>query len=100
MNSYQLDDKVMDQDFLKGMPVSCKAVVLHTDVKKNNLKAGDRIVVLLSNRAKYMGIIRSVRFETKEKFAECLLEIVRYKVMISSFFVAGHRFRKLGLSMA
>jgi hypothetical protein len=59
MNIYQFENKEIDQDFLAGKPVICKAAM---DKKPDELNPGDKIVIKLSNRAKYMG--RVVSFQS------------------------------------
>lgn len=54
MNFYQLEDKAMDQDFLGGKPVRCRAVLRGSN---EHVEAGDFILVVLSNGKKYKGKI-------------------------------------------
>ena len=58
MQVYEFDSREMDQAFLKGEHVVCKAVLTRAGLK--NLKEGDKVVIQLSNRAKYMGLITKV----------------------------------------
>lgn len=78
MNAYKLDDKEMDKCFLKGDPVICKAVITLSDHASGALKAGEKIVVLLSTGKKYMGEIQNFNFINSNKYLEGRLEIVRY----------------------
>jgi hypothetical protein len=59
MHFYQLEDKAMDQDFLGGKPVRCRAVLRGTN---EHVAAGDFILVVLSNGKKYKG--RVIAFES------------------------------------
>jgi hypothetical protein len=77
VNTYQLDNVSMDQDFLKGIPVFCKAVVTQSDLDNNLVKEGDKIVVQLSNRSKYMGRIKSFRYNFINGHAVGQLEIIK-----------------------
>ena len=77
MNSYQLDNKDIDQDFLSGLTVLCKAVLTKADVEANRIKAGDKIVVMLSNRSKYMGKVVNFRYRVTNGRAIGFLEITK-----------------------
>jgi hypothetical protein len=59
---YQLDDKTMDQEFLSGKPVRCRAVLQDSPKGVEHVKTGDFILVLLSSGKKYKGKV--VRFES------------------------------------
>lgn len=59
MNIYQFETKENDEDFLAGKPVICKVAM---DKKPDGLNPGDKIVIRLSKRAKYMG--RVVSFQS------------------------------------
>ncbi len=63
MNIYQFDTKETDQDFLAGKPVVCKAAM---DKKPDDLNPGDKIVIKLSNRAKYMGRVVAFQSATEQ----------------------------------
>lgn len=68
----------MDELFLKGEPVVCKAVLTTADHSAGVLEIGERIVILLSTGKKYMGEVQSFDFRNNGKFVEGKLEIVRY----------------------
>ena len=73
MQSYKLDNKKMDEDFLSGKSVWCHAVVPdHT-----TLKEGEKLVVLLSNGKKYLGRIGKFNYKLEKGFASGKLEIHR-----------------------
>lgn len=78
MNFYQLENKNIDANFLSGKPVLCDAVITVSDYSSGMLKAGERIVVLLSSGKKFMGEINSSTFKMRGNLAEGKLEIVRY----------------------
>jgi hypothetical protein len=75
MNLYQLESKEMDMNFLRGEVVMCTAIL--KDELLKNIKAGDKIVVQLSNRSKYMGVIKSLDFTTRNGMATGSFEISR-----------------------
>lgn len=78
MNSYQLDDKCMDEAFLKGEVVVCGAVIKAGDYNAQKIKPGDAIVVLLSTRAKYSGkVVNFIPDETRGNYILGKLEILR-----------------------
>jgi hypothetical protein len=76
MNTYQLDDKVMDEKFLAGKPVLCKATV--REQESAGLTNGVRIVVLLSNGKKYMSEILNFTYTVKNGYASGTLELIRF----------------------
>jgi hypothetical protein len=59
---YQLDDKTMDQEFLSGKPVRCRAALQDSAKSVDQVKTGDFILVLLSSGKKYKGKV--IRFES------------------------------------
>lgn len=59
MNIYQFETKENDEAFLAGKPVICKVAM---EEKPDELNPGDKIVIRLSKRAKYMG--RVVSFQS------------------------------------
>jgi hypothetical protein len=77
MNSYQLDNKDIDHDFLNGLPVLCKAVFRKNEVDTNSVRAGDKIVVLLSNSSKYMGKVVNFRYSIRGEYAIGFLELTK-----------------------
>lgn len=78
MNSYQLENKTMDEDFLNGKTVNCNAVIPVSGYESGMLKEGERIVVLLSIGKKFMGKIMRSSFEKRGNLTEGKLEIIRY----------------------
>jgi hypothetical protein len=82
MNTYQLDDKATDQEFLDGKTVRCKATVKESDSAA--LTNGSRIVVLLSNGKKYMGEIVSFTYTVKKGHADGTMELIRFPRQIIS----------------
>jgi len=79
MQVYQLDNKSMDDDFLKGKPVSCRAVIEHAITNDTTLKEGDPVLIILSNGKKYKGRIHGINFFNISNFAVGELEIIRSK---------------------
>jgi|GEM_PF-4441211 len=75
MHYYTLDSKTMDSDFLARKPVRCNAVVPVSMI--SSLHYGNPIVVQLTDRSKYKGIIRKFEYQIKNDIAEGFLEIVR-----------------------
>jgi hypothetical protein len=76
MHIYQLESKQMDEAFLQGHSVMCEATLSQEALAI--LKAGDKIVIQLSNRAKYMGVVKQLRFTISDPVAKGFLEIVRH----------------------
>ena len=76
MNSYKLNDKAEDQNFLAGNPVKGTAVFL-ADEFKNDIAVNERIVVVLSNGKKYMGKVVAFTYTPKGKLIEGHLELVK-----------------------
>lgn len=64
----------MDDAFLSGDIVTC-SVVIPTSEHPETLKPEGRIVVLLSNRKKYMGIIHNFNYKTEGRHARGQLEL-------------------------
>jgi hypothetical protein len=54
MNVYQLD-KPSDKDFVSGKPVTCRVTL--KEGEEDVLKEGSTLVIMLSNGAKYKGVI-------------------------------------------
>jgi hypothetical protein len=75
MNLYQLESKEMDRAFLIGEAVKCSAMLKEELFK--NIKAGDKIVVQLSNRSKYMAVIKSLDFTITNGTARGSFELIR-----------------------
>jgi hypothetical protein len=76
LNSYKLNNKNEDQNFLAGNPVKGTAVFLKNEFKNDIIK-NERIVIILSNGMKYMGKVVSFSYAPKEEVIEGRLEIVR-----------------------
>ena len=55
MNYYRIDSKVQDSDFIQGKSVFCSAALTEAEYSTGKLAEGSKIVILLSNGAKYMG---------------------------------------------
>ena len=64
MNIYQFETKEDDEDFLAGKPVICKVAM---EKMPDGLHPGDKIVIQLSKRAKYMGRVVSFQSVIEEK---------------------------------
>lgn len=77
MNAIELTSKPMDNLFLEGETVSCDAVIPVPDLNKGVLNEGQKIVVLLSNRKKYMAKISSFSYEIVEGYAQGKLYLKR-----------------------
>jgi hypothetical protein len=77
MNSYRLDSKSQDEDFLHGKDVSCDAAIRESELAR--LTSGESLVVLLSNGKKYRGLIRSFQYTIKSGIATGKLVISRNK---------------------
>ena len=75
MNSYKLDDKMMDNAFLNGDMVTCRAV-LHPR-EQGILKEGDNIIVMLSTGPKYKGKITKLNFLPVKGYAMGEIEIIK-----------------------
>jgi len=78
MNLYQLENKTVDEQFLKGEHIFCDAVLPVENHLAGALKAGARIVVLLSTGKKYMGEVYGFEYQIRNKHAEGKVEITRY----------------------
>jgi hypothetical protein len=76
LNSYKLNDKDEDQNFLAGNPVKGTAVFL-TNEFKNDIVVNEKIVVVLSNGKKYMGKVMKFTYTPKGKVIEGYLEVVK-----------------------
>ncbi len=58
MHAYRLENKRQDGEFLSGAPVSCRAVI---NSRREQVAAGDNILVELSNGKKYKGRVVEFR---------------------------------------
>ena len=76
MNSYKLNDKDEDQNFLAGNPVRGTAVFLKNEFKNDIIK-DERIVIILSNGKKYMGKVANFSYAPKGEVITGHLEIVK-----------------------
>lgn len=77
VNSYKLDNKDQDQNFLAGKPVKGKALFLASDYKDDSIKVDGRIVIVLSNGRKYMGKVTRFTFVSKGEIIEGEVEIIK-----------------------
>jgi hypothetical protein len=75
MHCYQLESKETDELFLQNKIVQCPATLSKEQL--DLLKPGNKIVIQLSTRSKYMGIIRDLKFELRANKASGFLEVVR-----------------------
>jgi hypothetical protein len=75
MNYYKLESADVDKIFLEKQAVICKAVIPKSIY--DGLKSGDKIVIQLSTRSKYMGIIKSFDFNISNNVAKGYIEIIR-----------------------
>jgi hypothetical protein len=76
MQIYEFDSRQMDHAFLEGEHVICKAVLPRADLR--DLKKGDRIVIQLSTRAKYMGLVTKVEMAETARMALGYFEVRKY----------------------
>lgn len=76
MNSYKLNDKDEDQNFLAGNSVKGTAVFLKNEFENDIIK-NERIVIILSNGKKYMGRVVNFTYAPKGEVIEGLLEVVK-----------------------
>ncbi len=75
MHVYRLDDKQMDSDFLRGVPVTGKAVL---DGKNNStVSPNDTVLVILSNGKKYKGRVTNSSFFRLKDYDVGEIEITR-----------------------
>jgi hypothetical protein len=74
MNSIQLDDKKMDEAFLQGDVVVCNVVIPNSE-HPEKMKPESRIVVLLSNKKKYMATIHNFIYKIEGRYARGKLEL-------------------------
>jgi hypothetical protein len=66
MRSYQLDDAMMDKEFLSGKPTKCRAVV---PVQKDQIFLKDEpLLVILSNGKKFKGKISSFEYVQVDQY--------------------------------
>ena len=76
MNSYKLNDKDEDQNFLAGNIVKGAAVFLKSEFTNDIIK-NERMVIVLSNGKKYMGKVVNFTYAPKGEVIEGRLEIVK-----------------------
>lgn len=74
MQTYQLDNPAMDDEFLRGKPVLCKVVIPD---QKEKIKKGDSLVIVLSTGKKFKGRIIEVHFFNLNQYTVGELEIIR-----------------------
>ncbi|HYF70271.1 MAG TPA: hypothetical protein VD884_19165 [Ohtaekwangia sp.] len=77
MNVYHLDSKAMDSDFLKGNPVTCKAVFNKSNANEPPIKITDAVLIVLSNGKKYKGHITAVNFFTVDHYSVGEFTVIR-----------------------
>jgi hypothetical protein len=75
MHFYQLESKATDEAFLLNKIVHCPATLSKEQL--DSLKPGNKIVIQLSTRSKYMGTIRDLKFELRAGKAIGFLEVIR-----------------------
>lgn len=75
MHIYMLDNKGQDKLFLEKQPVKGRAVIAIQDV--DSLTPGNEVVVQLTNRAKYKGVILDYKYIVVKGNAEGELTLVR-----------------------
>jgi hypothetical protein len=75
MYAYQLGSKDLDQRFLDRKLIECEAVV--PEANAGALIAGSKVVVQLSNKSKYMAVVREFKFAIKNGHAEGFLYLQR-----------------------
>jgi hypothetical protein len=84
MNIYKLDRKSTDENFLGGNLIQCNAMISVQDYEAGLIKAGDKIVVMLSNGKKYMGnVVRVTVFANGSEKMEGILEIIKHEPPLS-----------------
>lgn len=78
MHYYKLDDTADDRRFISGEIVCCRIALRQQDVAVLPLKTGDRLVVMLSNGAKYKAlVVRCTLFNLPDRaFGELELQRV------------------------
>jgi len=76
LNSYKLNDRDEDQNFLAGNPVNGTAVFLKSE-SVNDIIKNEKIVIVLSNGKKYMGKVVNFTYASKGEVIEGRLEIVK-----------------------
>ena len=77
MNYYQLDSKAQDADFIQGKSVFCPAALTEAEYKTGKLAEANKIVVRLSNGAKYMGKVLHFESTLQKGIVAGTLEIRR-----------------------
>ena len=61
MKAYAFERKDDDELFLKGEAISCKVTMTQKDWKKFEIKPMNKLVVMLTNKSKYMARVISVQ---------------------------------------
>ena len=75
MHYYKLESKIDDEKFLKGESVECAAVIPEEEFLSGKFKEGAGLVIMLSNRKKYMGEILGFTGEFKNGKRDGVLRI-------------------------
>jgi hypothetical protein len=77
MNVYKLDDKVMDDSFLQGQVIRCRAVLSQNELQHDSMKVGSPITIMLSKGKKYKGRVVSFQYLPVQEFAMGEIEIIK-----------------------
>jgi hypothetical protein len=75
MNLYVLNDPSDDRNFLANQVVSCPIAASVKELEK--IQPGNSIVVQLSNRKKYKGVVRALSVTRYNDRVEGTMEIIR-----------------------
>jgi hypothetical protein len=75
MNLYVFHDRQQDEQFLANKVVVCPIAGSLKELEK--IHAGCSIVIQLSNRKKYKGVVRSVSFQQNKETAVGTMDVVR-----------------------
>ncbi len=75
MHVYKLDDKKMDEAFLRGIPVTGKAVL--NSKANGSVSPDDTVLVILSNGKKYKGRVTNSSFFRLKDYEVGEIEITK-----------------------
>ena len=70
MNVIKLPSKTIDNLFLEGETIACDAVIPVKDLNKGIVNEGQKIVVLLTNRKKYMAKVSAFSYTIVNDYAQ------------------------------
>ena len=84
MHYYQLDSKTQDADFLQGKSVFCPAALTEAEYNTGKLAEGSKMVIRLSNGAKYMGKLLHFDYAIQNGGITGTLEIRRDPIIAPS----------------